>query len=88
MGVLSDAPLRVWNSYPGQQVHRLTASYFLGHALVQLQGFAKLLFDGKHWIEGGHGLLENHGHLGAPYCAHLVPVYLEDILAVEVDLTI
>src|SRR5439155_12787671 len=53
----------------------------LGHAHVKLEGFAYLLADGKHGVEGGHRVLEDHGDLIAPDVAHLVVAILEQVFA-------
>jgi len=42
--------------------------------------------DGMHRIEGGHGLLKDHGEPVAAHAAHLVFRLLQQIFPVEQDL--
>ena len=50
-------------------------------APVQPQGLADLVPDGQNRIEGGHGLLKNHGDPITPDRPHLRPFELHQISA-------
>ena len=54
--------------------------------MVGLDSFGDLGADGHDRVEGGHGLLEDHGDLAAAMVAHGFGREIEEILAVETDL--
>ena len=58
-----------------------------GEAEVHFEGLGELTADGEDGVEGGHGLLEDNGDVLAAPASHLVVAELEQVLAVEKDLT-
>ena len=52
---------------------------------MNLQGFADLTLHGEHRVQGGHGLLEDHGDLVAADVVHLLVGAVENVFAVEGD---
>src|SRR3972149_5428105 len=54
---------------------------------VELQRLRDLLADGEHRVEGGHGLLKDHGDAVAAHLAQLIVVELQDVVAVEEHFT-
>jgi hypothetical protein len=40
---------------------------------------------GKHRVQGGHGILEDHGHLVAAYLLHGLFALLKEVLALIID---
>jgi len=59
----------------------------LGKPVVALHGLDDLGADREHRIEGGHGLLEHHRHLGAAQIAERAPVESHHVLAGDADLS-
>ena len=66
VGVLLVAALRVVDAHVGEDLqHRLFGGWAL-QPLVELHGLLDLCPDGLQGVEGGHGVLEDHGDLPAP----------------------
>ena len=63
MGKLPEPALRI--RYPDllKTTHSLPAGLRLAHAKVQFKGLGKLTLDRENRVEGGHGLLIDHGNL-------------------------
>ena len=88
MGVVVHALLGGGDAYQLEQLDGALAGGPAAHFEVGLQGLAYLPADGQHGVEGGHGVLEDHGDLVAADVGHLVVVVIEDVLAAEVDLAL
>ena len=52
-------------------------------ALMELQALGDLLPHGEHRVQGGHGVLEDHGYVLAPDLVHLGGGEVEDIPAFD-----
>ena len=63
--------LRLGDAHQLQHAQRLGARAGAVHALVHADGFGDLLTGREHRVQRGHGLLEDHGHVGAAHLAHL-----------------
>ena len=53
--------------------------------LVDLQGLHHLLADGHHRVQGGHGVLKDHGHLLAAVFLQLVLAHGQHVLSAEAN---
>ena len=53
---------------------------------MEAQDLGHLLADGEHRVEGGHGLLEDHGDAVAPDAAHLLLRAVQQVFPLEADL--
>src|SRR4029453_12936717 len=85
MRIVLNAPLR--GRYPDLlqgidgSLHQL-----LGTALVvDLERFDQLVANGKHRIQGGLGVLEDHRDTPPPYLSHLVLALVEQVLPLQQD---
>ena len=65
----------------------LACGLLIVHIRVHLNGFRDLLAHSHERVEAGHGLLKDHGHLGAAHFAPLVLRKVEQVLAIEQDLS-
>lgn len=81
-----DPELRVWQ---GDLVHGGEDTISDGRArqlrLVRLQGFGDLPADGHDWVEGGHGLLKDHGDLTSADLAQVALGAMAEILTLKDD---
>src|SRR5262249_54823399 len=84
--ILSEATLGVGDTDQVQQLLRAGAGALGVRAEVDLEPLRQLAPDGKHGVQRGHGLLEDHGDLAPAYLAHLLFGEPEEILAPEPDL--
>ena len=50
---------------------------------MQLQTLGNLLTHGHNRVQGGHGVLENHGHIVAAHSLQLGIAHLEHVLALQ-----
>ena len=86
MGVLLHPLFHVVDAHQLQHLHGPLAGLLLGDLLVVgLQGLDELVADGVDGIEAGHGVLEDHGHLGAPQGHHLVLGLGQHVLTLQGD---
>ena len=60
----------------------------LREVLVDADGLANLVPDGEDGVEARHGVLEDHGDVVAPNLLHPLLRHLEEVLALEEDLTL
>ncbi len=70
-----------------QHGHGLLQGFIVVHPLVDLDAFGDLLADGLDWVERGHGVLEDHGHLVAAHRPQLLEGHFEDVLPLHEYLT-
>ena len=87
MGILLQAPDRVGQADSFQDFGRGLPGLFAVHALVDAEDLSDLGADAEHRVEGGEGLLEDHGDLFPPDLAHPFFVIGEQVVAVEQDLS-
>jgi len=59
------------NAHLLQHPFRLGQRRFAPQLLMQADRLGDLLPNGKHRVEGGHRLLENHRNIGSAHAAHL-----------------
>jgi len=70
-----------------QHLDRLFKGLFFREALVELEGLLNLVSHCKNGVEGGHGLLEDHGDPIPPDLPHLILREGEKVLPLEQDLS-
>src|SRR5712691_555468 len=77
----------LWVRYPHllKTTDSLSAGLRLAHAKVEFKGLGKLALDGENRVEGGHGLLKDHGNLLTTDPPHLRVGELEQVLTSEDD---
>ena len=88
MRILLDPLLRGGDPHPAQHFH--TTGQGIGPAdlfVVGTDHLDHLIPDAVDRVEGGHGLLEDHRDLAAPYLAHPGLCSLGQVLPPEQDLT-
>src|SRR5262249_15493071 len=85
MWKLLDPTLRVRYPHLLQTTDSLPTGLRLAHAKVEFKGLGKLALDGEHRVEGGHGLLKDHGNLLTTDMPHLQVGELEQVLTLEDD---
>ena len=88
VGVAVHVLFRVGDAHQPQHLHRLGLGLRLGAALVVDEGFHDLVPHGKHRVEAGHGLLENHGNFIAPDLPHPLFRQLAEVLPTVEDLPV
>ena len=86
MGILLGHDLGVRDLHVPENLHGLCRGLLLFHVLVNHEHLGDLLLDGEHRVQGGHGLLEDHGDLVAADLVHLLHGDLGQVPAVEQDL--
>src|SRR5262249_41528911 len=79
MWKLLDPTLRVRYPHLLQTTDSLPTGLRLAHAKVEFKGLGKLALDGEHRVEGGHGLLKDHGNLLTTDMPHLQVGELEQV---------
>ena len=67
----------------GEQLKRRLARTFAAQAAMAFEHFADLPPDGRHGIEAGRRLLEDHRHADAAHVTHRVLGQLQQIVAGE-----
>src|SRR5262252_6308350 len=85
MRKLREPALRVRYPYLLKTTHSLLAGLHLAHAKVKFKGLGKLALDRENGVEGGHGLLIDHGNLLATDPPDLRVGQLEQVLTIEDD---
>ena len=88
MGVVVDALLRRGDAHQAQHLDGPLSGLGLGHLLVLQDHLHDLVAHGVDRVEGGHGILEDHGDLLAAHPAHLPLAVGEDVLVLEEDLPV
>ena len=86
VGIVVDAGLGLGDAHHLHQLDGAAGGGGAVHLQVQLQALGDLAADGEDGVEGGHGLLEDHGDAVAADTADLFLVGLEQVLALEEDL--
>ena len=76
---------RLGNANQLQQLNGPVPGGLFVQALVELQGLRNLVSNGKYRVQGGHGLLENHGDPVAPELPHFLFGQGQKVLAVKDD---
>ena len=87
MGIALKPLLGVGDAHLPEQLH--TAAVPLGAAelgLVEAEHLVHLVLDGVDWIEGGHGVLKDHGDVAATDLVHLLLALAQQVLSVKFDL--
>ena len=89
MGIAVHLFLWLLDQHPVQKVNGLLPGLLLRELLMATQRLANLLSDGKHWIQGVHGVLKDHGNLIATNFLHLFSVsgIGQEVLSVKEDLS-
>ena len=85
MGVFVHPLPCLGNANQLQQLNGPVPGGLFVQALVELQGLRNLIPDGKYRVQGGHGLLENHGDPVAPELPHFLFGQGQKVLAVKDD---
>ena len=70
-----------------QHLAGLYSSLALVHLFVEHDDFLDLLAHGEHRVQRRHGGLEDHGDLLAPDLPHFLFRQVQQLLAIQVDLT-
>ena len=86
MRVLVEATLCERDLHELQHLDRTLLCFLFRHVFMKKKCLDELLSDGKHRIQGGHRLLENHRDLLAADLTHLILGHLYDIFSLEEDL--
>jgi hypothetical protein len=86
--VLLRPPFGVSDTDVAQDLNSLLLRLALGDVLVDADGLADLVPDGEDGVEARHGVLEDHGDVVAPDLLHPLLGGLEQVLALEEDLTL
>ena len=85
VGVLVQAPGRLGDADRGEQGDRVPPGGPAVEVEVVAEALGDLGADPLDRVEGGHGVLEHHGHLGAPQVAPAGAVEGRDVAAAEAD---
>jgi hypothetical protein len=86
MGIILQALLGRWYADISQELHASCVQVFVAHPFMDHDGLPDLVADGKDGIEGGHGLLEDHGDAISANPLHLFFTKIQEVLIVEDDL--
>ncbi len=86
MGIAFVPLLRLRNPYLCKKLQHGLFCLFPGNILMVLKKhLGHLLSHGNQGIQGGHGVLEDHGDLFAAYLAHPLPGRSYQLFAVKAD---
>ena len=83
-----DTLLRVVDGDQLEELQRSLACGCAVHAAMQLQGLANLLANCVQRIERTHGLLKDHGDIGATNLSQLIFRQRQQVAVVEPDLAV
>ena len=86
VGIGAEPAFRVLDAHLVEKLEHPLARPGLRHAAMHDEHLAHLLLDGVERVEGGHGLLEDHGDAIAANGAHLLVGKGQQVLAGEQDL--
>ena len=85
VGVVPDAGFGGGDADLAEDVQHLLDHAAFGDVLVDFDGLAHLVADGKDRVKGGHGVLDNQGDPAAPDVAYFLFGHLEEVFAFEQD---
>ena len=85
VGIFIDAFLGIGDFNKLQQFEHAFTTLGTIHGRVILQCFVDLPANGKHWVECGHGFLENHGDANSTDRSHHFLGNMGQVVTVEKD---
>ena len=88
MGVVVNSLLGGWDTHHTQHLNGPPFGLTLADILMLLEHLHDLVAHSIHRVEGGHGVLKDHGNLLAAHPAHPALSVGEDVLVLEKNLSV